>query len=153
MDQTNILNREKSCGAVVFTRENGGIRYVLVEQRSGQYSFPKGHVESGETEEQTALREIWEETGLHPVILPGFRDGETYEVRKKPGTMKDVVYFIAEYVDQPFMPSTTDAVSAGLFTFEEALEKLPTDSRRDVLTHANAFLTGGGGNADQNSID
>ena len=59
----------------------------------------------------------------------------------------------AEYADQPFLPSTTDAVSAGLFTFEEALEKLPTDSRRDVLTHANAFLTDGGLNADQNSVD
>ena len=140
MDQENLMNRENSCGAVVFTRESGGIRYVLVEQRSGQYSFPKGHVEPGETEEQTALREIWEETGLRPVILPGFRDGEAYEVRKKPGTMKDVVYFIAEYTDQSFAPSTTDAVSAGLFSFEEALEKLPTDSRRNVLIHANAFL-------------
>ena len=144
---------EKSCGAVVVRRRQGKVYTLMIRQNQGHWCFPKGHVESGETEEQTALREIWEETGLHPVILPGFRDGETYEVRKKPGTMKDVVYFIAEYADQPFLPSTTDAVSAGLFTFEEALEKLPTDSRRDVLTHANAFLTGGGGNADQNSID
>lgn len=135
------MDKEKSCGAVVFTRGSGGeILYVLVEQRSGQYSFPKGHVEAGETEEQTALREIWEETGLHPEILPGFRDGETYELRKKPGVSKDVVYFIAEYADQPFAPSDTDAVSVGLFTFEEALEKLPTDSRRNVLIHADAFL-------------
>ena len=134
------MNREKSCGAVVFTRESGEIRYVLVEQRSGRYSFPKGHTEPGETEEQTALREIREETGLHPSILPGFRDEECYEVTKDPGTMKDVVYFIAEYADQPFAPSDTDAVSAGLFSYEEALEKLPTDSRKVVLTHARAFL-------------
>ena len=135
------MNREKSCGAVVFTREQGEIRYVLVEQRSGQFSFPKGHMEAGETEEQTALREIWEETGLRPVILPGYRDGETYGVRKKPETIKDVVYFIAEYADQPFHPSETDAVDAGLYSYEEALEKLPTGSRKEILTRANAFLT------------
>ena len=136
------MNREKSCGAVVFTRESGEIRYVLVEQRSGQYSFPKGHVEAGETEEQTALREIREETGLRPVILPGFLDGETYEIRKKPGTIKDVVYFLAEYADQDFTPSETDAVAVRSFSFEEALDKLPTKSRRDVLRHADAFLSG-----------
>lgn len=135
------MNREKSCGAVIFTREGGGLRYVLVQQHSGQFSFPKGHVEAGETEEQTALREIWEETGLRPSIIPGFRDGETYALLKKPDVTKDVVYFLAEYSDQAFAPSTTDAVWAGLFTFEEAMEKLPTESRRRVLTHANEFLT------------
>ncbi len=134
------MNREKSCGAVVFTREDGEIRYVLVEQRSGQFSFPKGHVEAGESEEQTAYREIWEETGLRPEILPGFRDGETYEIRKKPGTIKDVVYFIAEYSGQDFCPSETDAVAVGLFSYEDALEKLPTESRKNILIRANAFL-------------
>ncbi len=136
------MNKEKSCGAVVFTRENGEIRYVLVEQRSGQYSFPKGHVEAGETEEQTALREIREETGLRPVILPGFLDGETYEIRKKPGTIKDVVYFLAEYADQDFNPSETDAVAVRSFSFEEALDKLSSESRKRVLRHADAFLSG-----------
>ncbi len=136
------MNREKSCGAVVFTRESGEIRYVLVEQRSGQYSFPKGHVEPGETEEQTALREIWEETGLRPSILPGFRDGETYEIKKKPGTIKDVVYFLAEFADQDFNPSETDAVAVRSFSYEEALDMLPTENRKKVLRHADAFLSG-----------
>ena len=136
----SAANKEKSCGAVVFTRDKGGIGYVLVRQRSGNYSFPKGHVEAGETEEQTALREIWEETGLRPVILPGFRDGETYEIAKKPGTVKDVVYFIAEYSGQPFHPMDTDAVTVELFSCEEALDMLPTESRRNVLMHADAYL-------------
>ena len=55
-------DREKSCGAIVFTHIHGVIYYVIVEQRSGRHCFPKGHVEPGETEHQTALREIWEET-------------------------------------------------------------------------------------------
>ena len=136
------MDKEKSCGAVVYTRDGGGLRYVLVEQRSGQYSFPKGHMEAGESEEQTAYREIWEETGLRPRLIPGFRDGETYEVRKKPCVFKDVVYFLAEYSAQDFAPSETDAVSVGLFSFQEALDKLPTESRRRVLRHAEDFLNG-----------
>ena len=55
---------EKSCGAIVFTLENGEIKYLLVEEMSGCHSFPKGHVENNETEEETALREIKEETNL-----------------------------------------------------------------------------------------
>ena len=83
------MDREKSCGAVVFTRrDDGEIRYVLVQQHSGRYCFPKGHVEAGETEHQTALREIWEETGLRPQILPGFRESESYEVRKNPDVIR-----------------------------------------------------------------
>lgn len=134
------MNREKSCGAVVFTRKSGEIRYVLVEQRSGKYSLPKGHVEAGETEEQTALREIWEETGLRPVLIPGFRDGETYAVKKFPETMKDVVYFLAEYSHQVPHPGDTDSVSVSLLSYEEALAALPTESRRTVLKHAKAFI-------------
>ncbi len=134
------MNKEKSCGAVVFTRDYGEVRYVLVEQRSGNYSFPKGHVEAGETEEQTALREIWEETGLHPALIPGFRDGETYVIEKKQNTVKDVVYFLAEYSHQAFAPGETDAVSVGLFPYEEAMKALPTENRRTVLEHAKAFI-------------
>ena len=136
------MEKEKSCGAVVFTRDGeGSIRYVLVEQRSGNFCFPKGHVEGSETEHQTAMREIWEETGLHPVIIPGFRETETYEVAKKPGTMKDVIYFIAEYTGQTIeIPPTDEIRDVRLCTYEEALELLPTDSRKAVLTAADHFL-------------
>ena len=134
------MNKEKSCGAVVFTRESGEVRYVLVEQRSGNYSFPKGHVEPGETETETALREIWEETGLRPDLIPGFRDGETYVIVKKQGAVKDVVYFLAEYSGQDIRPSVTDAVSADLFSFEEALKALPTENRKKVLIRADEFI-------------
>lgn len=135
------MNKEKSCGAVVFTRVDGAIRYVLVEQRSGKHCFPKGHVETGETEHQTAMREIREETGLHPVILPGFRETESYEVTKKPGTMKDVIYFLAEFSDQTVSISDSGEIrDVKLCTYEEAAALLPTESRKTVLRKANDFL-------------
>lgn len=137
------MEKEKSCGAVLFTRDFGDIRYVIVEQRSGRHCFPKGHVEAGETEHQTALREIWEETGLRPLILEGFRESETYEVSKKPGTMKDVIYFIAEYSGQPVDPPATDEIhEVRLCSYDEAMELLETESRKEILKKANEFLNG-----------
>lgn len=67
------MNWEYSCGAVVFTRENGHILFAIVQEQSGAYSFPKGHMESNETEMETAHREILEETGLNPVFFAWFQ--------------------------------------------------------------------------------
>ena len=64
---------EKSCGAIVYTIENGEIKYLIVEEASGSHSFPKGHMENEETEEETALREIREETNLEK-MSPHSRD-------------------------------------------------------------------------------
>ena len=58
------MNWEKSCGAIVFTRRNGQILFVIVQEQAGTYSFPKGHMEGDETEAETARREVFEETGL-----------------------------------------------------------------------------------------
>lgn len=70
--------KEKSCGAVVYTTKNGEIEYLLVQMMGGHYSFPKGHVESGESEEQTALREIKEETDLDVSLDTAFRQSVVY---------------------------------------------------------------------------
>ena len=62
---------ERSCGAVVFTRVNGEIRYVVVTEKEGAHSYPKGHMEGNETEEETARREIFEE--ITDQIYPLFK--------------------------------------------------------------------------------
>lgn len=86
---------EKSCGAIVFYRAPDEVRVLLVKNKNGRYwSFPKGHVELGENERQTAVREIKEETDLDVKIHPGFRETSDYcpfgKVRKR------VVFFLAE---------------------------------------------------------
>ena len=47
---------EHSCGAVLYTLKDGEPYYVVVQQKAGNYSFPKGHMEEGETEIETARR-------------------------------------------------------------------------------------------------
>ena len=66
--------REKSCGALVYRKKQDRLELLLIRHKNGgHWSFPKGHVETGETEPQTALREIKEETGLDVGLCEGFR--------------------------------------------------------------------------------
>ena len=136
------MNMEKSCGAIVFTRQEGQLLYVLVQEASGAYSFPKGHMERGETEMQTALREIREETGLQPVFLDGFRETEEYDMREKPGVRKLVVYFLAEFREGPLIPHPGEIMEVRLFPYEEAMKRLSGTGTRRVLAAAGRWLAG-----------
>ncbi|MGN1112712.1 MAG: bis(5'-nucleosyl)-tetraphosphatase [Acutalibacteraceae bacterium] len=86
---------EKSCGAVVFHRGKDGIKVLLVRNCNGKYwSFPKGHMEVGENEQQTALREVYEETGLRVKLYSGYRQVSDYSPFGN--IKKRVVFFLAE---------------------------------------------------------
>ena len=75
------MRYEKSCGAVIF-RKDGDWNVLLIRHAKGRHvSFPKGHVESGETESQTAEREILEETGLRVRVDRRFRAENRYNIR------------------------------------------------------------------------
>ena len=86
---------EKSCGAVVFYNGKSNTRILLVKNNNGRYwSFPKGHIEIGETEKETAVREIKEETSLEVEIKDGFREVSDYCPFGK--IRKHVVFFLAQ---------------------------------------------------------
>ena len=89
-----MMKREKSCGVLVLRQQEDELYVVLLRHRfGGHWSFPKGHVEAGESERQTALREVREETGLTGIkLMDGFR--ESVEYSPKPGVKKQVVYFL-----------------------------------------------------------
>ena len=91
---------EKSCGAIIFKTKNNLRYFLLVKNKNGKnWGFPKGHIEVGETEEQTATREIKEETNLDVKIINGFRKKSFY--RPFGRTRKKVVIFLAKaYNDQ-----------------------------------------------------
>lgn len=84
----------KSCG-VIPCRWNGKEKeYLILRQTNNCWSFPKGHMEAGETEEQTALRELREETGLTGRLIPGKQAVIEYDI--PPFTRKQVVLFLGE---------------------------------------------------------
>lgn len=134
------MQYETSCGAVVYTVVNGEVRYVIIQSTEGIHGFPKGHMEPGESEEQTALREIWEEVGLKPRFLDGFRLVDEHPLPRKPGTMKRVVYFLAEYHNQVLVIQQAELRGAQLLPFRDAYRIFEFDSNRHILQQADAYL-------------
>ena len=91
---------QKSCGVVPFRRLGGNAEILLLFQRgSGTWSFPKGHMEAGETEQQTALRELFEETGFRTRLIPGAKAATEYRLRS--AARKQVVFFLGEVHGEP----------------------------------------------------
>lgn len=134
------MKHEKSCGAVVFTRTEGSVRYVLIEQHGGVFGFPKGHVEGNETEEQTALREIHEEVHLSPRLIGGFRETEEYLLPGEEEISKTVVYFLAEYSGQEIVIQPEELVGAPVVSYEEAMELLKFEGKKRILKAAHEYL-------------
>ena len=136
------MKLERSCGAVVFTQEGGQIRYVIVQSKEGFYGFPKGHMEPGETEEETALREIREETGLKVSLLKGFRTEDSYPLIRegKPDTIKRIVYFLAQYTAQTPVAQESELSSIHLMDYGTAMAAFQFESSRRILTEANGWL-------------
>lgn len=133
---------EKSCGAVVFTRTPDGIRYLIIRNLTGIYGFPKGHVEPGETEEQTALREVLEEVGLAVTLIPGFRTEDEHPIPQKENTAKRIVYFLGQFSGQPFAYQKEELTDALLLDFDTAMRLFQFDSTRRILSEAHRFLSG-----------
>ena len=131
---------ENSCGAVVYTRQNGEIRYLLIQNLEGIYGFPKGHMEPNETERETALREIKEETGLTVALLPGFRTSDEHPLPNKPDTLKQIVYFLAFYENQTPVFQKEELLSAKLYAYEDAMQRFQFESSRRILDEAHEHL-------------
>jgi len=136
-----MLKREKSCGALVYRRlkEKGRLQFLLIRHRSGgHWSFPKGHVELGESEIQTALREVREETGLQIQLLKGFR--HCVEYYPKPNIRKQVIYFLGNTQDETIIPQEEEVNEACWLDWEEAYQRVTFENDRHLLSRATAFL-------------
>ena len=136
------MNTEKSCGAVVFTRENDQIMYVIIQSTEGFFGFPKGHIEPGESERETALREIKEETGLNVVLLDGFKTTDEHPHARpgRPTVLKQMIYFLAEYKDQTPCAQETEVSSIHQMRYEDASNAFQFESSRRILREAHEYL-------------
>lgn len=139
-----MTNPERSCGAVVFTWKKGVPYYVIVQEMAGAYSFPKGHMEGQENEEETARREVFEETGTHPAFLAGFLQEDEYDLAEKPGVRKRVTYYLAELQDETPVPRPGEIRRIQLLPYEEALTCFEHENTRRILTAAHDFLISSG---------
>lgn len=132
------MKREKSCGAVVVRESSGKKEILLIRHNAGHWAFPKGHMEAGETEAQTAVREIREETGLTVDIDQSFRTVITYSPGEN--VVKDVVYFIGRNPHGRLYPQLTEVSQACFLAPEEAAAQITYDNDRQVLEAALSCL-------------
>ena len=134
------MKYEKSCGVVTYIFINNEIHYLLVRQTNGFLSFPKGHVEGNETEEETALRECLEETALKATIKKGFREVINYQIPEI-DVDKDVVLFVGEIDNLDYHRQEKEIADIQVYKYQEAYNLLEFDNWKQVLKKANNFLT------------
>jgi len=124
------MNKEVSCGIIVFDND----KVLLIKHKGGHTSFPKGHVEKGETLKVTAKRETKEETGIDAEIKGNICFINTYV--PKEGYEKDVLFFIGEKIGGELKPQLEEVSFCDFFSKEEALEKLTYDIDKEILEGA-----------------
>ena len=131
------ITYEKSCGALVFRQDpKTGRMYILMirHKHGGHRSFPKGHVEPGETEHQTAMREVEEETAVKIRITSDFSEKVHYS--PMPGVRKEVVYFLA-LTDQKYTrPRDGEIADVGWVAVENAEHSLTHENDKIVFRAA-----------------
>ena len=126
---------EKSCGALVVRREEDRYYVLMIRHKAGgNRSFPKGHMEAGESEYATALREVMEETSSRIAIVSDFRSTVTY--RPSPGVMKEVVYFLAFTTSAEIKPREGEIAEVEWVPLEEAEAALTYENDKTVFRAA-----------------
>ena len=132
------MDKEKSCGAVLFREPDGQRVYLTLHSTQGHWTLCKGHVEDGETELETAVREIREETGLEVRFTGGFREVITYSPFEN--CTKDVVFFLGKVSGGRLACQPEEVADARFLPFEAALESLTHASDKAILQEARRFL-------------
>ena len=106
-DNVSGARKEKSCGGIII--RDGKV--LMVQQENGVFAFPKGHVESGETELETAEREILEETGIDAELDAEPRFELFYHIDES-DIDKTVVLFMGRVKDDSEMRAQEGEISA-----------------------------------------
>ncbi|WP_346848166.1 MULTISPECIES: NUDIX domain-containing protein [unclassified Clostridium] len=134
------MSYEKSCGAVVYKTSNKGIKYLLLNSigLDSYWGFPKGHMEYSETEEETALREVFEECGLKVNLIDGFRATDKYNIDNF--IEKEVVLFLGEADNSLIKIQVEEIEDYRWCNYEEAKSLLTYESGRRILSDTNKFL-------------
>ena len=125
----NNFKYENSCGAIVFNENTEKV--LLVKMHNGNWGFPKGHIESNETKEETAIREVFEETNIKIKIIPNFEREIKYIPNEN--TIKKVTFFAGITQEENVIIETHEIEDFKWCTYEEALKLVTYKLQKDVL--------------------
>lgn len=122
---------EKCCGCIIFDdRKN----VLLVKQNGGEWGFPKGHAEHDEDEDETARREIKEETNLNVYIDTNKRYTMEYTTDK--GKYKQVVLFIAKKIGGELTKQDDEIEELKWFDMYDVADILTFDNAKELYNKA-----------------
>ena len=121
------MKYEKSCGAIVV--EDGKV--LLVKHNAGHWDFPKGHVEEGETEFETAIREVKEETNIDIKIEK--ENKYISEYSPKENVMKTFIYFIGEKVGGEDKPQIEEVSDVEWVDVNKAVERITHQKSKEIM--------------------
>ncbi len=130
--------RETSAGGVVFRRDGGGVRILLIHDGHGNWGFPKGHIERGEDPGETARREIAEEVALTGLVLHAPLGTIDWFFRFRGRLIhKYCHFFLFESREGTPVPQADEGIRCcDWHTPATALETLTHDNARQVLRDA-----------------
>ncbi len=130
---------EKSAGVIVFRHSGRQIKYLIIQNRFNHlWGFPKGHVEKGETEQQAALRELYEETGIKAELMPGFHQKVYFKLGGE--RKKLVIFFLGKYVSGRVRFLDMENSNYAWLTLNQALSRFKFDNLKRLLRRAEQFV-------------
>ncbi len=134
------MPREISAGVILF-RQAPEPYYLLLHYGSDHWDFPKGHIEAGEDAQQTAIRELKEETGISDVrFVDGYKQTLRYFFRQKGiGIFKTVIYFLAES-QQSTVSLSHEHIGFDWLPYDLAMVRLTFKNSQDLLAKAHTHL-------------
>ncbi len=134
------MTSEKSCGAVVF-RRNSETEYLLLHYEAGHWDYVKGQVEPHESERETVMRELREETGIvDAYFVEGFREEIGYFYRRAGRTVRKMVVFFLIETRKGEVKLSYEHIGYEWLNYQKALERLTFDNAKNVLKKAHSFL-------------
>lgn len=119
--------RAPSCGGAVLRQENGRWETLLIQYWDGHYSFPKGHLEPGESVASCALREIREETGVEVALEP---EPLMRIPSALPSDRGDILCFAAHYLSGQPLPQLAEIQSVSWFPLTKAAQAMGFEQDR-----------------------
>jgi diadenosine hexaphosphate hydrolase (ATP-forming) len=123
-------------GGVVFNADGEVLLIAYPESRGGGWSFPKGHIDPGETPEVAAVREVHEEGGVDAEIVASLEPTRYVNLR---GVAREIFWFAMRTSDLKVTPEP--GFQAGFYDPAEAMKLLTHAENRDLLESARLVLS------------
>ena len=138
------MKKVEQCYGFILVLEQDHNKFLILEQQGakGDWTFPKGHHEKGESALETALRETKEESGIDNIrVLNKDLIHEEYEITiNGEKRLKSNDYFIGSVKDKMVVIQTEEIQSYKWVSFEEALASFKYETRKKTLKEAKKYL-------------